>query len=66
MTLFAALRKNKPIRLKNRAFIIRSAYNENLISRIYPKTWLDPEWFLSTIHLSKEDLLSKNWEIKIK
>lgn len=63
MTLIEALKTNKPIRLSNKSFSYYNSWTMNT-TYIMSETWLDPEWFLSIVNLSKEDILSEEWEIK--
>lgn len=67
MTLINALKANKPIRLPGRVFNSNS-YNgifgfDNNISYT-SDSWKDPEWLLSVVNFTKEDLLSDKWEVK--
>jgi hypothetical protein len=64
MTLFQALKKNKPIRLKGRTWNVPDTWRGIPPSLILSTAFIEPEWFLSVIHLTKEDILSKDWEIK--
>lgn len=67
MTFRAAIKSGKPIRL-NKCFYYANSYlyGHSNTTTILPNTWIDAEWFLSTVFLTKEHILSNKWEIKKK
>ena len=62
MTLIEALALNRPIRLPGVVFYL-SRYPQTSFC-MTAESWKDPEWFLSVVHLTKEDILSTDWEVK--
>jgi hypothetical protein len=66
MTIIQAFKKNKPIRLKGRSFSTKNNndmwYTQSM--QINPITFIDPEYLLSCVYLTKEDILSKEWEVQ--
>lgn len=68
MNLIDAIKSGLPLRRPNKSFsyINPMSYfalrNKTMIA---PGTWIDPDFFLSQYHLTKEDVLANDWEIKL-
>jgi hypothetical protein len=65
MTLIKALKTEKPIRRKSRAFSYEHTYPfYSFTTYIARDAWIDPHMFFNIIKLNKEDILAKDWEAK--
>lgn len=60
MNFLDALRSGKPLRLAGTYFTGRHGTGTNYA----PDNWYDPGYFLDTIALRVDDLLSEGWQVK--
>lgn len=68
MTIIEAFKTGKPLTRKNRVFSYESTYTNISMptTHIIPGTFIDPWFLLSTVDLSIEDILAKDWVVKKK
>jgi len=64
MNLIDAIKSGKPIRRRYRQFSYTTGSYISGTTHIHPEAWLDPTWFLSTVHLTADDITADDWETK--
>lgn len=67
MTIIEALKTGLALRRRNKIFVILDQGGLHLgMPPIYlhPKAFKDPEYLLSCVHLTKIDLLAKDWLVQ--
>lgn len=63
MTLFEALKKGGPIKKQTTlAYENHSLGYSVLTTYLTPNSWICPEFLLSVMHFTKEDLLADDWD----
>lgn len=68
MTIIEAIQSKLPIRRKDKGFSFINEMNYGAMSHrtyIIPNSWIDPEFFLAQMRLTKEDILADDWEVKL-
>lgn len=67
MTFQAAIRTGLPLTRKRKTWIYTNQYSYWAMmnpTAIFPGTFIDAEFFLNQIRLTKEDVLAKDWIVK--
>lgn len=65
MNIIEALKTELPLRRKGKNFHYINHYGYSSSSVfISSKTWISPEFLLTVIHLTKDDILATDWQVK--
>lgn len=67
MTFQEAIETGLPIRRSDKIFKYTHSslvFGGTFLTTIMPDTFINPEFFLEEIPLTKEDILAKDWEVK--
>lgn len=66
MTLIEAIKTGLPLKRRNKTFFYRATevWSPSIITYINPKSFINPEFLLSNIILTKKDILANDWLVK--
>lgn len=67
MTIYQALKKNRPLRRRDHTFAIRPPNDQFFAgssSYTGPEAWIHPIFLVSSIVLTIEDLTAIDWEVR--
>ena len=66
MNIIKAFASGKPVRRKGKTFSYDSSdgYSYYPTTHIHPDTFIDPQFLLSVVHLTEQDILANDWQVK--